>query len=862
MKRGAEMNGSDRSDRSDGETPATVWLGRVLLIVAVLLAGDAAAAKPWLTSSQYGDVFVVVGDGTTVQERFAAQEFVELWEQSTGHDAILSDRPGPATNVWVGPDGVPDDLLRKLELEGLGPDGLCIRTVGDRDLLLIGGRPRGTIYAVYEFFERYMGVRWFTPDLTHFPEPPEEIPRINHRYVPPFAWRDVSYRAFIENPRFALAHRLNGQHARIPEDWGGNIGFANGFGHTFFSFVNPDEFLEIHPEYFSEIEGERSTVRNATQICLANGDVLRIVVEKTREILRNSPSNRRIVSVTQMDWPFWCECETCSAIDEQEGSHSGTMIHFVNRVAEAIEEEFPDAFIDTFAYTYTRKPPKHVKPRDNVIVRLCSIECDFSKPFSDRSSPHNRAFQKDIKAWSKITKNLYVWDYTQNWWCHQQPHPNIHVLQPNVEFFAKSGVVGLFEQSSPISPHSDYELLKGYILGRSVWNPEVDWQQLYAEFLEHYYAEAAPFIREYHDLITKRVLDTGYLLGFLSHAEWMDYEMVLRAEAIFERAFATAEDEAVRERLKYAHLPVQYAALTCPPRIEQQGAKYILTRPPSQTFDEYWDMITEYGVTMLEDRPISYFRDRLDGKTPPRREEISVETLENDAYTVSIAPTAGGRIIQFRDNRQDVELFARHVALLTGRWCCQEWDVMDPDDPKIEEPVEGNYELVGRTDDSVTVQVKLDNGLLIRRTMRLAQDSSPFEVVVEFENTGTESLVPRVKLHPEIWLQGENRPELWVERDGAWSQHEIDTVQDGLVGLKSVDPAGVTRWAAYITKKRLAVINTVAATPLDNLFFFMNIPKQHVNLELVPDLSPLAPGESRVVRAIYEIRKGRPRKWQ
>ena len=34
-----------------------------------------------------------------------------------------------------------------------------IRTVGD-NLILTGGRPRGTLYAVYEFLERPVGCHW------------------------------------------------------------------------------------------------------------------------------------------------------------------------------------------------------------------------------------------------------------------------------------------------------------------------------------------------------------------------------------------------------------------------------------------------------------------------------------------------------------------------------------------------------------------------------------------------------------------------------------------------------------------------------------------------------------------------------
>ena len=91
-------------------------------------------------------------------------------------------------------------------------------------------------------------------------------------------------------------------------------------------------------------------------------------------------------------------------------------------MAADIEEEFPHVAISTLAYQYTRKPPKHIKPRPNVIVRLCSIECSFSKPLADE---RNKPFRDDIVGWSEICDRLYIGDYTTNFRHHIMPHPNL-----------------------------------------------------------------------------------------------------------------------------------------------------------------------------------------------------------------------------------------------------------------------------------------------------------------------------------------------------------------------------------------------------------------------------------------------------
>src|ERR1019366_5650033 len=113
-------------------------------------------------------------------------------------------------------------------------------------------------------------------------------------------------------------------------------------------------------------------LRKETQLCLSNPEVLAIALAKVRDWLRADPEVS-IVSVSQNDWENPCQCPACRAVDEEEGNFSGSLIRFVNRIAEAIEPEHPHVAIDTLAYLYTRKAPRRVRPRHNVIVRLCSI---------------------------------------------------------------------------------------------------------------------------------------------------------------------------------------------------------------------------------------------------------------------------------------------------------------------------------------------------------------------------------------------------------------------------------------------------------------------------------------------------------
>jgi len=222
------------------------------------------------------------------------------------------------------------------------------------------------------------------------------------------------------------------------------------------------------------------------------------MVERVKEWLRQSP-DAGIVSLSQNDWYGWCECDKCKALDDAEGTHAGTMLDFVNCVAEKIEPEFPHVAVDTLAYQYTRKPPKTLQPRPNVIVRLCSIECDFREPLD---APSNAAFADDIRGWAKICQRLYIWDYSTDFGHYVQPHPNWFVLGPDLRFFQQHNVRGVFSEGAYQSHGSEMAEMRAWVTAQLMWNPNQDDRALIREFIEGYYGtNAAPFIRQYLELI-------------------------------------------------------------------------------------------------------------------------------------------------------------------------------------------------------------------------------------------------------------------------------------------------------------------------------------------------------------------------
>ena len=277
--------------------------------------------------------------------------------------------------------------------------------------------------------------------------------------------------------------------------------------HTFYPLIPPEKYFAEHPEWFSEIDGKRTTEH--AQLCLTNEDMRKELVKNLKERLRNNPA-ATIASVSQNDWIGNCKCKNCAAIEQEEGSPAGLMLRFVNAVAADIEQEFPNVAISTLAYQYTRKPPKITKPRDNVIVQLCSIECSFCKPLADE---RNKAFRDDIVGWSQMCKRLYIWDYTTNFRHHIMPHPNLRVLGPNVKFFADHNVKGIFEQGAYTTSGAEMAELRAWVLAKLLWDPSRDGEALTNEFIEGYYGPAAPHIKAYLKVTHDAVEQSGDWLG-------------------------------------------------------------------------------------------------------------------------------------------------------------------------------------------------------------------------------------------------------------------------------------------------------------------------------------------------------------
>ena len=494
--------------------------------------------------------------------------------------------------------GLPPELQEQYQplVDSLCDDGYLI--VGDgRDLVLHGKGEKGTLYAMYAFLEM-MGYRLYTPEAMVVPDVSRmELPVCRKLSNPAFCYREVAYYYPNHSQLYADWHHL---HSMADRD-----SLFGMFVHTFGRLLPPSEYYDAHPEWYSLNSGRR--MRDG-QLCLSNPDVFEELCRRLSDAMAQRPE-AQIWSVSPNDNYNVCECADCRHLDSLYGGQSGTLMWFVGNVAR----RFPDKTISTLAYQYTRQAPLPTASRppvlpENLQVMLCPIEVGRELPIA--SSPKEASFRKDMEDWHQLTDNIFLWDYVvqfRNFW---DPFPNLHVLQPNLQFFRDNGARMMFEQGT--GPHnvSSWMDLRCYLIAKLLWNPDADIEDVMEDFFQGYYGEAGKYVKTIVNTMTCAVVDGGESLNIYGYPvdaveTYLQPRLLQQYDSLMAQAYAVA-DSAVRERLRFFQLALDFA------HVELQAAGLMPTTEESlrALADDMTKDLDRFGVNMMMEmgiKPRKYY---------------------------------------------------------------------------------------------------------------------------------------------------------------------------------------------------------------------------------------------------------------
>lgn len=457
--------------------------------------------KMTLISGGESQYVIVKGANASPSENTAALKLQAYLKQISGVElSIITDASAIPTSKEI--------IVGKTNREGagytvdrtaLGDDGFIIKTVG-QNIIIAGGELRGTLYGVFDFFQKFLGCKWLSSTAIIIPENSTvAVPAaINVCEIPAFVFRapTVVYNMTSINADYALANKINGLvHSINSPEYGGMI--ANYPGHTAANIVPPDVYFAEYPEYYALTEtGERIT----DNPCLSNENVIQIYIEYAKKQIQANPN---LISITMglNDSDVTCHCDACEAIYTAEGANAGTLIRLLNRVCEAIRPLNPNVKLLTFAYAGTVEAPKIVCD-ENIIIYYCPIGMCYAHPLQECDYDISKDTCRQLVEWGKVTNNIYIFEYPMNYSEQALPYAKYDAVQKNIKFYYENHASGLFNCAvSNCDPN--FFVLDNYIYAKLLWDPYADLEKIMIEFMTDYFGDGWQYVREYLRMISE-----------------------------------------------------------------------------------------------------------------------------------------------------------------------------------------------------------------------------------------------------------------------------------------------------------------------------------------------------------------------
>ncbi len=403
-----------------------------------------------------------------------------------------------------------------------------------------GGNEKGVLYAVNTFLEEVLKVRWYTyRDKTNGLKLVIVKPDYYMKSSPSFEFRSIYSNDFLQHTDYADFHKIN-------------YAFEGRklYAHSFDEFVSPQEYFNKHPEYFAEVNG----IRIKDQLCLSQPEVYEIVKTELGNKIKENPEIKNW-SFSQNDNLHVCQCNLCRKKINNDNDFSEILIPFINKLAET----YPKIIISTLAFNQSMKPPKKVKPNKNVEIMFCIASYDRFYSFGEAKDEKSVLTYNAFVKWSEISSNIFIWDYTVNFFNTISPFPNVQTFQKTLQTFSKFKVKGIFMQGVG-EQTGEFAELKSYLLSKLIWNVNLDSEVIIKEFLQNYYGPGWESLYSYLTVVHQRNKGKFFLSNWedYSTSSFDTYTNYDYYKAFFTKALSLAKTEEQRKRITKELLSIQY----------------------------------------------------------------------------------------------------------------------------------------------------------------------------------------------------------------------------------------------------------------------------------------------------------------
>ncbi|BCI62984.1 DUF4838 domain-containing protein [Coprobacter secundus] len=333
---------------------------------------------------------------------------------------------------------------------------------------------QGSCYAVYDFLEKFIGIRFYGPHPLNIIIPQKakiQFPLTEIRRTPDLKYRVGTYSfewPMMKDQYFNSSGEMFQLFLRRIK-FGGEKWAAN---HAFSTYQDrflkknpkcPELFESYHPEYFAQ---GRTGGAHERQFCYTNKAFIQQVAQDARDYFDGKPLKGNQIAlgdyfaVVPLDNANWCQCSECKKqleIDKNNirgehfncGTASLYLWTFVNNVAKEVKKTHPDKKIAALAYHVYAYLPKDITLEDNISVAPCLHPRNYWAP---KMKENEIDFYKEwIIESKKSGRPIYLWNYLcfptergliQNF--NVFPGFNIHEVSEQIKMYVQDGVQGIF----------------------------------------------------------------------------------------------------------------------------------------------------------------------------------------------------------------------------------------------------------------------------------------------------------------------------------------------------------------------------------------------------------------------------------
>ncbi len=382
--------------------PATKLL--LITVIVSICIHVSASNNLMLANNNKSNYEIIIRANAPRDTKFAAGELKHYIKKVTGADIpVKTTLSAGRKAIYIGGNS---SLPNKPEFDPKNysnEEKFLIERVGE-NIVIMGGESNvnpdgpirnshsdgvnlGQLFGVYEFIERFLGVRWYAPgELGECFEKLNNI-EVNNLPVKQHAeytsrsyWPTVFYES-SQKEGYLWFRRLRG---------GGMKPFSP--NHSLMKWTIP--YRESYPEIFAlKADGTRNfgvyntpAWNRLPHFCYSNPDTLKVYLEmideyykgtkKGKSWIRCRPTKNFIYFVPNDNFrTSYCRCKNCLALTDfskgDKGFQSKLVLGFAAKLAEKIKEKYPDKVLGTLAYEGYFILPEEIKFPGNVAVNIC-----------------------------------------------------------------------------------------------------------------------------------------------------------------------------------------------------------------------------------------------------------------------------------------------------------------------------------------------------------------------------------------------------------------------------------------------------------------------------------------------------------